>query len=309
MALHEPLPLPPELAEPEPGADSWVEALVAYAADLAAEASLDADAVGADLARTALSPTGDTAAFDVVPQARRWRVTDTGGAEWAMRHLVAADQQLAQLGEQADEWAARIRAWFDHAARPLLAKRAFMEAHLQRYALDLRAGDPKAKTLTLPSGVVKTTERPPSVQVADEGTVVAWALAKLPPAEADQVAVPQPRRLYVQPLREHTTVVEVIDHARLVLANSGELVHWVRHSANALPSIESTGGMAVVYGAEHERCPQPGDGWPTPGEATDLVARVEVLDSHWEVHGPDGLPVPGAEVNPGGVTAKVVPAP
>lgn len=295
----EPPPDPAELAY-----DEWLEGLLDWA-EGRSEGEPDRDL--ADLVLTA-----DPA--ELPERHRGWTVTDDGSAEWAMGRYARAQAKVAELAEQAEVWKdeahdrlARIRVWFDHRAERPRATMAFMEAHLARYALDLREADPKAKTLVLPSGAVTTTEVKPKAEVADEDRVVTWVCHQWAddPEVADLVAAPQPRKLYVQRLRDRTEVVEVIDHARLLLA-SAELVEWVRYELAEADHGELPN--AAFVGAEHQRCPQGGDGWPTPAEATDLVARVEVLASHLEVHGPDGLPVPGTHVEPGTIRVKVVPA-
>lgn len=167
------LPLPPELAAPEPDAERWVQGVVDEAVALANDAGLDPEEAGAQLAtwdEEAPAPEG--------PQ--RWRVTDDGGAEWALRHVAEAEAELAQLREQADHWAAKISDWFDHRARPLRARVGFFSAHLEAYALERRYANPKAKTLTLPSGRVQTTFVAPRAEVSDPGAVVAWAEAPVP---------------------------------------------------------------------------------------------------------------------------------
>lgn len=266
------LPLPPELAAPDPGLTTWLDDLVRTAVDLADEAAIDVD----------------DAVHQLHQEHPRWRCEDDGGAEWALRHVVRADQELQHLQAQANDWAARIQQWFDHRAKPLLATKAFMEGQLTRYALDRRDQDPKIKSLVLPSGAVRTTAHKPAVTVADEAEVLRW-LHDQGGVLLQDVAPEQPRRVYVNPLRDHVQPVEVIDHAKLVLANTAEVVEWKAEDG--------------------ARCPQVGDGWPTPDQATDLVARVEVLATHWEAQDQHGRPVPGAVVEPGRVTVKVVPAP
>jgi hypothetical protein len=280
------LPLPPELAaEQPPIPDGELDQLLEVAVADARDAGID-----------------PAAAIDLLADsegAPRWRITDLGGAEWAMRHVAAADLALAQLQAQRQAWAERIDQWFQQAAGKEQARRAFFAGHLERYAIEQReATGGKAKSLAVPSGVVRTTEHKPKAVVADEAAVADWAVTYLNAVVADVVAPPQPRKVYVQPLREHTTVVEVVDRARLVLA-SGELVEWCADSW--VPRDDDPTNL--VRGAG--RCPIPGDGWPTPAEATDLVAQVDVQWAHLEVHGPDGLPVPGARVEPGHVSAKV----
>lgn len=303
--MAQPMHDPPELDTPSPD-DEWLEALIEWA-DEAAGTEFDGTAEPADV----LAYLVDGATFHRAPpeQATRWTVTDDGSAEWAMGHVLRADQALAELQAQAQVWRdeaderiRRIAQWFAHGAKRHLATRAFMDAHLSAYALDRRAADPKHnKTLVLPSGVVKTTEAKPKAEVVDPDAVVAWAV-QLGGERLADIAPEQPRKLYVNALRDNTDVVEVIDHAQLLLA-SGELIEWVRDGWESSYVPPATAWLGKG------RCPQPSDGWPTPETATDLVARVEVLASHLEVHGPDGLPVPGTHVVPGTVTTKVVPAP
>lgn len=286
MAMPMPdLPLPPELAaEAPPIPDTELDQLLE-------QAVVEAHDGGVSPAQAIELLAGSEGA-------PRWQVTDLGGAEWAMRHVAAAEQALAQLQAQAQAWAERIDQWFTQAAGKEQARRAFFAQHLQRYAIDQReATGGKTKSLAVPSGVVRTTEHKPKAVVADEARVAEWADAVLPDDVAHVVA-PVVRKVYVQPLREHTTVVEVVDRARLVLA-SGELVEWCADSW--VPRDDDPTSLVRGVG----RCPQPGDGWPTPAEATDLVAAVDVQWAHLEVHGPNGLPVPGAQVEPGHVSAKV----
>lgn len=292
--------LPPEVVNPDPDAEDWLGELVVYMGDVIAETEVPAAHVG-----RALAHPFDGERDDAMPErARRWEISGDGTAEWAMAHVVGAEVELARLQEQADAWRERIGEWFEHRARPLQATAAFFTDHLERYALMLRDEDPKAKTLVLPSGAVKTREHKPAVIVADEAQVVGWADATL----GDDAATVAPviRKVYVNPLREHVQIVEVIDHARLTLS-TGELVDWLNvlrpDSGDDLHPIP---GNPIVEGGT---CPGLGDGWPTPDDATALVARVEVLASHDEVRGPNGLPVPGVEIEPGRVTAKVVPSP
>lgn len=300
--------LPEPITRPE---DDWMLALLDYAEQLADEFERTPEQVTSHVAALALT---DRAWPEQLVQQNvpRWTVTDDGSAEWAMGKVVDAEQALAALGAQAQVWRdeaaerlARIDAWFVHAAKRHRATQAFMAAHLEAYALDRREADPKHnKTLVVPSGAVKTTEHKPRAVVEDEAQVAAWVSCWYPKDSAE-VCPPRPPKVYVDPLRKLTTVVEVIDHARLVLANSAEVVEWVR--SDWLMDAHADQVNPGAHTGDH--CPQKGDGWPTPDEATDLVAMVQVLASHPEVHDPDGRLVPGTKVEPGGVTAKVVPAP
>lgn len=280
MALLDPVPLPPELAAPTPDADSWVDWVVAYALELADDAGVDVTVPAADLADPASEP-DDPA----LPEAaRRWRITDDGSAEWAMRHVAGAEADLERLGAQAADWAERISEWFRHQSKPLLAKRAFFQAHLERYALEVRAADPKRKSVVLPSGVVKTHASSPRVQVADPEAALAWA------REHDPAAVKVVEDVLVSKL-EHAHVAELVTEA------------WVTHSCGciATPNNYADGLTLPAVGTAVE-CPE-------CGNADVLVGRVDIIGRRYLAVDDDGRPVPGLDATSPTVTAKVVAAP
>jgi len=286
LPMHDDLPMPPELAtEAPPIPDAELAQLFDEAAALAADAGLNAEAAAEAVVESEDAPS--------------WHITGLGTAEWAMRHAAGAERALGELQAQRAEWAARIDRWFQQAAAREQARLAFFRGHLEAWALDERERTGgRTKSVTLPSGRVATTAHKAKVVVADEQAVVEWADATLG-LDAQDVA-PVVRKVYVNPLREHVEMVEVIDHARLVLA-SGELVAWLRDGS--VPDGEVVPSDVAVGST----CPAVGDGWPSPDDATDLVARVEVIASHREVRGPNGQPVPGVAIEAERVTAKVVP--
>lgn len=282
MSLPEPLPIPAALAVDEPPiSDGDLAQLFDAAVALAADCAIDPDAAVEQLAADETAP--------------RWAISDLGGAEWAMRHVAEADAELASLGAQRDEWVRRIGAWFDQATAGQLARRAFFAGHLERWGVAQRLATGKA-TFTVPSGVVRTRETKPKVAVRDEAAIIEWADSVLD-AEAAALVAPQPappaRKVYVQPLRDVVTITEVIDQAKLLMAD-GEVIEWER----------------LPYGdPSYHRCPQPGDGWPIGAGVEDggrLVARVEVVHAHNEVRGPNGMPVPGTYIEAGGIHPTVV---
>ncbi len=263
------LPLPPELAEPEPDADAMLEQVVADAVDLADTAAIDASAAGYQLATEGSTP--------------RWRCTDDGAAEWAMRHVVRATEELVRLERQANAWTARIQAWFDHRAKPLQATVAFMEAHLERYALGQREADPKAKRVVLPSGVVQTTGSSPKVTITNEPGAVVWARQHAP--EALQ---PQPPKLLVSLLRQHVKPVQLLTEANLT------------HSCGCTLVVRNAKGLVLPDVGSEMRCLDHG---------AVLLGRVDALATRWVPLATDGTVAEGVDVDPGGVSAKVVPAP
>jgi hypothetical protein len=262
------LPLPPELAaEQPPIPDHELATMEAAAVELAEEAGLDlSEAVGL---------------VNDSEGAPRWEITDLGAAEWAMRHVAEAAAQQAALQAQADEWGHRIQQWYHQAAMPLLARRTFFEGHLNRWAIAEREAG-HGKTQTMPSGRVMTREQKPAVEVADEAAVIAWADER---GVGDDVAPAQPRKVYVNPLRDHVQARPVVTAARVVLSD-GEVLYW--------------------HADTHEQpLPGVGDGWPSPEEAEALVAQVEPQAWHLEALDTDGQPVPGVTIRPGKVTATV----
>lgn len=116
-----------------------------------------------------------------VERAVAWRITDDGGAEWAMRHRNQQAEAATAIREQADEWRRRITEWERQQLRGPQERMTFFEAHLQDYAIRRReetAG--KVKTVNLPSGKVSTTGSSPRPIVVDEEVFVAWAQENAP---------------------------------------------------------------------------------------------------------------------------------
>lgn len=279
-----PIP-PPNLALPDDDPD-LEDALDRFAGDvtqIATEVAVDPDALAADVA--AGEPT------DLLPPALRgWRIDGPGTAEWAMRHVARADAELAELAEQAEEWRDRIGYWFTQASGPLLARRAFMTAHLERYALEVRDADPRRKSISVPSGTVKTRSSSRAVEIVDPAMILDWARAFAPDV------IQRTERVLVSDLRDVVTIVDVIDLARLTLSD-GEVVLWVREGRPVLDDI--AGAERTVTSPE---CPGIGDGWP-PGDPSALVGQVEVLADHAEVrHGDTELPLPSGAVTVRDVT-------
>jgi hypothetical protein len=311
MALaREPMPLPPELAEPDPPIpEDQLEQLWEQAAAMAADASLDPD--------EAVAAVAHDLAMEDDHHPLRWRVTDTGSAEWAMRHVAEATAELEHLQMQRDAWAEQIDGWFRRAADRVRSRRAFFDQLLQLYAIEQReASNDKIKSVVVPSGRVRTTKAGPKVVVRNPADVLAWAEER---GVLDQVAPPK-REVKLTPLRELVQPVLVVDQARLLL-HDGQLVHWVRQEFDA----EAHGYPTDATELRGSHCPNVGDGhylWRRPDAPTDtegdgsgyqlektdlpaLVAKVEVLCAHTEAQDQRAEPVPGCWVDPGGITATV----
>jgi len=307
MALaHEPLPpLPPELAmDDSPLPDADLQQLWDAATELAADAAMDPGDAALQLADSDDGPS------------RRWWITDDGGAEWALRHVAEAEAELVRLRQQRDAWVERISQWFTQAAGKEQARRAFFVDHLERYAIAERERADR-KTIKLPSGVLRTRPAPATVKVTDEAKVLLWAQEQ---GVLDEVAPPK-RSVKLTPLREHAKAVEVVDWAQLVLSD-GTVWEWMRNGVEAVYATEASTPRQVIHG---HVCPQVGDGHYVvrrePLHVPDdpagvvlqddradlpaLVARVEPLASHLEVHGSDGGQVPGCYAEPAGVSASI----
>lgn len=269
MALPDMTPMPPSLAADTPDAEPELEALF----DSAVADALDTGAK-VETALDLLASSED---------APRWRVTDLGSAEWAMRHVASADRRIAELEAQREDWTSRISAWFDQASSKERARRAFFSAHLEAFARSERATG-GAKTVTLPSGTVATRESPAVAEIVEESDVLAWADKA---GWADEVSV---RKVSVSGFRSVTEVVEVVDAAELVLESGSYAWRRVGYDHD-LPA-----GSFV----EGDECPTPG-----PWEGHDPITAVHVDASHREVRDEDGSVVPGTTVRAPRVTATV----
>lgn len=269
----EPTPLPPELALTDPDLEDAVVRLGAALVEVANESAVEPDDLGAEAALTPWN--------GLLPKALEgWRIDGPGTAEWAMRHVAACDAELSDLEDQRDDWSSRISWWFTQAAGPLRARRGFFEAHLERYALEVRDADPTRKTVLVPSGKVTTTGRGATVRIVDADAALEWARENCP--EVIQTT----DRVLVTDLRDWVHPVEVIDLARLTFSD-GEVVIWTREGRPVTAETEPFEARTVTS----EACPGVADGWP-PAGPTVLVGRVEVLAAHLEVRTIDGDPVP-----------------
>ena len=244
---------------------------------------------------------------------QRWRVEDDDAAEWALRKMAVAGEELRRLREQADAWADRIQAWFDQAARTHARTVEVMEAKLADYGLRVReAGGPA--TITLPAGVIKTSSRSAAVEVEDDATVARYLDEVLLP-DAEQPAwlaawhkategmdeplevVKRTPKVYVGPLRKLVRVGEEDDgvDVRVSLACG----HYQEFTT------ETVEDLGIPERGEVITCTV------CPADSIDGDARVPVelvtmtLRKRPVAIGPDGEPVPGCTVRPAEVTAKV----
>lgn len=223
----------------------------------------------------------DSLAEDELPEpAQRWRIDGTGSAAWAMAHVVSADAQIEALTAQAVEWYARLDAWLAHESAQPRATKAFFEAHLERFALDARAADPRKKSVTLPGGKVQTRESKPRAVVVDEEEALAWALNHAP--EAIQTT----DKIRLEALRQRLTLKEMVT------------VAWVTNSCGCKVSVRDDEGLDIPPVGTETECSTCGN--------DALIGMVEPLARRHVVTDAEGAAVPGVDVERGGVTAKVV---
>lgn len=199
--MHDSPPIPAALAhEPDPVVAELLEDALEALAELdpaARSLVLVQDAVLAD-AGEATTP---------IAEAARWQIEDDRTAEWAMRRLASAQSAVEDTKLLAAEWIGRVQAWADQRCRGAEATAAFFEHHLADFALRRRDADPKAKSVVLPSGVVRTVSHAERVVVAEEGPFLAWAYVSLPRGiDYDQV-VKVTRKPIVSGIRDRVRIV------------------------------------------------------------------------------------------------------
>lgn len=227
---------------------------------------------------------GDIAATDELPErAQAWRIDGTGSAAWAMAHVARAEAALSDLTAQAVEWYGKIDEWLVHESEPHRRTKAFFEGQLQRYALDRREADPKAKSLTLPDGKVSTTAKGAKVIVTDEDAALEWAHSHAPEAVRERT----------------TTYLSLTELREAVKACKVETLAWVTHSCGCKVSVRDDEGLDLPeIGTLVESCSECG--------AEALIGKIEPLAYRWLALDASGAHVPGVDVEPDSVTAKVV---
>jgi hypothetical protein len=129
-------------------------------------------------AESELDPSDETAS----PVVEAWQVNSTGEAEWACSHLAASQARIAELTAQATEWHQRIIDWLATESRGYEHTAEFFEGRLEDYGHRRRRDDPRCKTITLPSGLIKTQDHKERVVVEDEERLVKWLRESAPEA-------------------------------------------------------------------------------------------------------------------------------
>lgn len=240
-----------------------------------------------------LSPSSDveewvgevaTAEPDALPErVQAWRIDGTGSAAWAMAHVARAEAALADLTAQAVEWYGKIDEWLVNQSAPHRRTRAFFEAQLQRFALDQREADPRKKSVVLLSGKVQTTAKAAKVIVTDENAVIEWAKVNAPEAVKTK----------------EVTTLGLTELRLQVKARKVWTLAWVTNSCGCKVSVRDDEGLDLPdVGTLVESCSECG--------AEALIGQIEPLAYRWLATTEDGAHVPGVDVQPDEVTAKVV---
>lgn len=109
-------------------------------------------------------------------QAQRFRIDGDRTAQWAMRRLADLRAEEARDAATYDAEVDKLKDWANRRHKSREWDLSFFERHLEDYARRQRA-ETGRKTVDLPSGVVRTTERKARVIVDDDAAFIAWAQA------------------------------------------------------------------------------------------------------------------------------------
>lgn len=133
----------------------------------------------ADAAYAVLSAGGDPAALLGAEdeQARQFRITDEGMADWAIRKIAKARKEFDEAGKVADAQIARISDWLARKKRDMERTEEFFGGLLRAYYQPQHEADPKRrKTFRLPSGQVQFRAQQPEYKRDDEA-LLGWLKA------------------------------------------------------------------------------------------------------------------------------------
>ena len=105
----------------------------------------------------------------------QWQPLDLATAERLMRQYRRLESRIDHLKAQARQMRADIDKWEDDTTGPMIERLAHLDAQLQEMARIYRASDPKHhKTMTLPSGVVKSITTRPALDITDEAELIGF---------------------------------------------------------------------------------------------------------------------------------------
>lgn len=312
-------PLPPNLAvdqPPIPTSEWW--AYIEASAD--AEPHYDPEALE--------HPEQYEAGYVARARVHAWRPDTDDQAEWVGRHMVGAVGRMRPLREQAAEWKARIDGWLSEVTARDQATVAWAERVLTDYGARRREATGTA-TLTLPSVVVRATAKQPKAAVVDDDGAAVYLAEVRDLLATDYVAddaltVEQVRGLerWAEAIADTSVSWEDVAawHAKVYLGPLRKLVSLGEQVAGVDRVVSLACGHTVTTHHPTMTEADAADG-PEQGEVVDCpvcepdpiegpvrvaVAEVAMVPQMVPcVVGPDGLPVPGTEVEPGGLDVKV----
>lgn len=196
--VADPGPIPAALADVDPFPIEAVDTLAALDPVIAT-------ALATDLADLPEPEEGGPDLDALVPVAR-WRIGSEGEAEWAMRHLAAAEGTVADRKAQAAAWRAPIDEWERSAVAEAEGRARFFRGHLEDFMRRERTD--RRKSIPLPSGRIESrgaTE--PKVIVVDEPAVIEWAEESLG-ADVVGAVVKTTQSVLLTGLREEAKITE-----------------------------------------------------------------------------------------------------
>lgn len=168
-----------------------------------------------------------------------WQIEDDATAEWALRMLLPARQELHDLEAQLAEWTEQLDAWMAGASAEALRRAQFFTHHLTDYALRRREATGQA-SVKLPSGTL-ATRRPeaPKVVVDDEPGLALWLQENAPEDKLPALVEWRPK-VFAKPLADLVTVVAAEDGSLAVVNADGEPVPGV-HAEPPQTSVTKVG--------------------------------------------------------------------
>lgn len=221
-------------------------------------------------------------------EVKRWLPADRGAAEWAMRKLRELELEHGQALADAAEWHRQIDEWRDAVTKRLERRSLHFQGALIGYVRQRIDADPKAGTLTLPSGAVRVTRRKARVALDDRELAAQSAAANLEGDELEQTVRMPPPPAPVADARAVAKRAKIVTRAKRRC--------W---------RIELEGHVvieAIVPGDADP--PKLGDGYPYDDgiEERELeIVGLDVLGEELEdvaVWADTGQPIAGARVEP-----------
>ena len=152
-------------------------------------------------------------------KAKRWEITGTGSAAWAVRLYLQAKDEEAAVEADYRRLLRNLEEAKRRALEPATNTAAFMEDKLTRWALEQRSRHPERKTFYTPAGTVGTRvpSKPWKVEISDKEALRRWAV------ENGCDAFLRPELQTITEIRKAVAVVEKSDVVSVV-AEGAEVV-------------------------------------------------------------------------------------